>query len=77
MIRRGEGGVAPYIELAKYYEHVAKDVPRALEITRKALLRLAEPTLLDSDTVQATRNAVQYRYDRLKRKRDQLQGDGN
>ena len=77
MIRRGEGGVTPYIELAKYCEHILKDVPRALEITRKALFRLAEPTLLDSDTVQQTRNALQYRYDRLKRKRDQLQGDGN
>lgn len=77
MLRRGEGGVTPCIELAKYYEHVAKDVPMALEMTRKAMLRLAEPTLLDSDTVQETRNAVQYRYDRLKRKRDQLQGDGH
>ena len=72
MIRRREGGVTPYIELAKYHEHVTKDCQIALEYTRKALLLLAEPTLLDSDTVQEARNAIQYRYDRLKRKCDQL-----
>lgn len=68
MVIRHEGGVEPYIELAKHYEHVEKDVPAALEMTRRALLMLSEPTLLDSDTVQTTRNALQYRYDRLKRK---------
>ncbi|MBQ8654555.1 MAG: ribonuclease H-like domain-containing protein [Clostridia bacterium] len=68
MVIRREGGVEPYIELAKHYEHVEKDVPAALEMTRRALMMLSEPTLLDSDTVQTTRNAVQYRYERLKRK---------
>ena len=66
MVIRHEGGVTPYIELAKHYEHIEKDIPSALEMTRRALMLLAEPTLLDSDAVQETRNAVQYRYDRLK-----------
>lgn len=66
MVIRHEGGVTPYIELAKHYEHVEKDIPAALEMTRRALMFLAEPTLLDSSAVQETRNEVQYRYDRLK-----------
>ena len=68
MIRRREGGVAPYVELAKYYEHTAKDYAAALETVRKALILLAEPTLFEDASVQAARNALQYRYDRLKKK---------
>ena len=68
MIERREGGVTPYIELAKYYEHVCRDIPSALECTRRAIILLAEPTLFDGDTVQNSRNALQYRYERLKRK---------
>ena len=37
MIARGEGGTWPYIELAKYYEHIAKDIPQALACARSAL----------------------------------------
>lgn len=66
MVIRHEGGATPYIELAKHYEHVEHDLPSALEMTRRALLLLAEPTLFEDSAVQETRNAVQYRYDRLK-----------
>lgn len=66
MVIRREGGVAPYIELAKHYEHVEKDISAALEMTRRAMAMLAEPTLFDDEAVQQTRNALQYRYDRLK-----------
>ena len=66
MVIRREGGVTPYIELAKHYEHVEKDIPAALEMTRRAMALMAEPTLFDSEAVQQTRNALQYRYDRLK-----------
>ncbi len=37
MIMRGEGGIWPYIELAKYYEHVAKDPKKALSCAHHAL----------------------------------------
>lgn len=37
MIDAGEGGVLPYIELAKYHEHVSGNIPAALEYARKAL----------------------------------------
>lgn len=68
MISRKEGGVEPYIALAKYYEHVECNLPQALEMTRKALFLLAEPSLMDPATVQETRNALQYRYDRLQKR---------
>ena len=37
MIAQGAGGVWPYIELAKYYEHIAKDNGRALSYANGAL----------------------------------------
>jgi len=68
MIRRREGGVSPYVELAKHYEHAEKDYAAALDVVRKALVLLAEPTLFEDSAVQDARNALQYRYERLKRK---------
>ena len=68
MIAAGRGGVSPFVELAKYYEHVLKNPAGALELTEKAMARLAEATLREDRTVQETRNELQYRYQRLKRK---------
>ncbi len=68
MIAHREGGISPYVELAKHYEHVEKDYAAALEVVRKALVLLAEPTLFEDCAVQDARNALQYRYDRLRRK---------
>ncbi len=68
MIARREGGVTPYIEMAKYYEHHLRDIPAALDMVRRAISLMSEPSLFDDASVQETRNALQYRYDRLKRK---------
>jgi hypothetical protein len=68
MIEQRRGGVKPYVELAKYYEHIRRDIPAALELTEKALALLSEITLREDVTVQETKNEVQYRYQRLKRK---------
>ena len=68
MIRRREGGITPYVELAKHYEHVERDLPRALELTRRAMALAAEPGLFANQTVQETQNALQCRYARLRRK---------
>lgn len=68
MIRLGEGWIEPYVELAKYYEHTARDLDAALEVTRQALCKVAEPALRPPQTVQEAKNALQYRYARLKRK---------
>ena len=71
MIARREGGISPYVELAKFYEHQARDYAAAIDVVRKALIRLAEPTLFEDNAVQEQRNALQYRYERLKRKAGQ------
>ena len=68
MIRLHEGWAEPYVELAKLYEHRDKDVTAALEMTRAALALVSEPCLKPIQTVQETKNALQYRYARLCRK---------
>ena len=68
MIRERRGGILPYVELAKYEEHVRRDVKAALELTEKAMLLLSEPVLREGGTVQETKNELQYRRQRLMRK---------
>lgn len=75
MIARREGGVQPYIELAKHYEHAERDIPAALNCVRQALILLAEPSLGTNRAVQETKNALQYRYARLTRKLNARRGD--
>lgn len=41
MIQSAQGGLAPYEELAKYYEHRLKDPDRALAVTNQALRLIA------------------------------------
>lgn len=76
MIARREGGVQPYIELAKHYEHAENDPQTALEYTQRALMLLAEPALFANQTVQETQNALQYRYARLRRKLARAEKEG-
>ena len=68
MIARREGGVTPYVELAKYYEHQRRDIPAAMDVVRRAIALVSEPALFDETSVQEARDALQYRYDRLRRK---------
>ena len=68
MIREGRGGVMPYAELAKYEEHIRRDIPAALSLTEQAIARLSEPGFGRDETVQEMKNALQYRWQRLKRK---------
>ena len=68
MIRRGEHPTEAYEALAKLYEHQLHAPEQALVYTRQALLLLSEPTLDDGKAVQERRNALQYRYARLRRK---------
>ena len=68
MIDRHEGGIVPYVEMAKHYEHVERNLPMAMEMTQRAMMLLAEPTLFDSVDTQEQRAALQHRYDRLKQK---------
>ena len=68
MIRERQGGVLPYVELAKYEEHIRRDIPAALKLTEQAMIRLSEPGLGRDDAVQEMENELQYRWQRLKRK---------
>ena len=70
MIASRRGGVKPYIELAKYQEHVLRDDRAALETTEKAILLLSEPAIRAEGTVQELQNELQYRRCRLKRRLD-------
>lgn len=66
MISRGEGGTWPYVELAKYYEHVARDCPRAMSYAGAALSRALNRSPLGGD--EAEIDALRRRVMRLKRK---------
>lgn len=66
MIARGEGGTWPYIELAKYFEHVAHDNQRALRYAKSALITaLNTAPLHDGQTDTAP---IMRRIERLQRK---------
>ena len=66
MIARGEGGTWPYVELAKYYEHVERDYARALRYAGGALSRALNLTPLAGDEAELA--ALRRRVERLKRK---------
>ena len=68
MTETGRGGAAPMIELAKYEEHVRKDLKAALYWTERAMAKLSEPGLDSNMTVQEAQKEVQYRHQRILRK---------
>ena len=68
MIRERRGGITPYVELAKYEEHIRRDCAAALELTERALALASEPALREGGTVQESKNELQYRRQRLLRK---------
>lgn len=71
MIASSSGGIVPYIELAKYYEHIDKDIPRALNYANAALRFLLNTALLwDMDERQM--DMIRRRIDRLRRKQERI-----
>ena len=76
MVRERRGGIEPYVELAKYEEHVRRNYPAALNWTEQAMIRLSEPSLRADGTVQQLQNELQYRYQRLKRRIKEKEQDG-
>jgi uncharacterized protein YprB with RNaseH-like and TPR domain len=68
MIRERRGGITPYVELAKYEEHIRRDYAAALDLTERALALASEPVLREDGTVQECKNELQYRRQRLLRK---------
>lgn len=77
MIAGGEGGAWPYIELAKYYEHVARDVPRALRYATGALRCALNAAPLCGGDAEETLAPIHRRIERLRRRQAaQNQRDG-
>lgn len=66
MIARGEGGAQPYLSLAKYYEHVERDVRRALNCARSALQVSLNAAPIERDEAQT--EAIIKRIERLQRR---------
>ncbi|MDR3051960.1 MAG: ribonuclease H-like domain-containing protein [Oscillospiraceae bacterium] len=71
MIADGQGGTAPYVELAKIAEHRQRDLPRAMACTEDALRRLRLRARLhggEDAADQAERQALEARLARLARR---------
>ncbi|MGN0775467.1 MAG: ribonuclease H-like domain-containing protein [Candidatus Ventricola sp.] len=69
MIAQGAGGIWPYIELAKYFEHIAKDYERALVYANGALRYALNAAPLRGMDEQQTA-LIRRRIDRLRRKQE-------
>ena len=67
MIASGEGGVWPYVELAKYYEHIAHDIPSALRCATGAMAYALNTAPLRGEDEQENARLAR-RIDRLRRK---------
>lgn len=67
MISGGLGGIWPYIELAKYYEHIVKDNAQALRYANSALIYALNTMLIRGDDEKLLEE-IRKRIERLKRK---------
>lgn len=67
MVARGEGGCQPYIEMAKYYEHIQKDISKALRCAAQALTLALNEEMLTSSAQESVAPIIK-RIERLKRK---------
>ena len=67
MIAQGDGGIWPYIEMAKYYEHVARKPDRALHYANGALAFALNTAPLWGEDEQETA-MIRKRINRLKEK---------
>lgn len=67
MIAQGDGETWPYIEMAKYYEHIARDPQRALHYANGALVYALNSALLWGENEKETA-MIRKRISRLKEK---------
>ncbi len=67
MLEENRGGLFPYIELAKYYEHQQKNYESALKICKLAREFLQKKRVIISDWRQK-REELEHRMERLRRK---------
>ena len=71
MICEGTGGIWPYIELSKYFEHVARDIPRALHYAVGALQYSLNMRPIAGDDEEQL-HQIRRRIDRLQAKQKRL-----
>lgn len=71
MIARAEGGAWPYIELAKYYEHIAREPDRALKAAKGALVHILNTSPLGG-VEDGQLAAIHRRIERLQRKNSKI-----
>ena len=71
MIYEGVGGIWPYIELSKYFEHIARDIPQALHYAVGALQYALHMRLIASADEEQL-NQIRRRIDRLQAKQKRL-----
>jgi len=67
MIAAGSGGIWPYIELAKYYEHIDKDIDKAIRYATGALSHALNTAPMQKYN-DAQLEQVMKRIERLRRK---------
>lgn len=72
MIAENQGGLSPFIQLSKIYEHQKKDIHLALHYAEKGLLKASDLLYFSPTAVQDEKNDLQYRYMRLLRKKEKL-----
>ena len=72
MISRGEGGIWPYMEAAKYLEHIARDYPLALNYASRGLTHaLNRGLFFDEEPIEIEK--LRKRIARLKEKASRVQ----
>ncbi len=79
MIAEGENGTWPYIELAKYYEHIQRDLDRAEQMSLRALSVLLNRMPLQNGSKerdQAEINGLYRRIERIRRKKERRDSNG-
>jgi len=74
MIAQGEGGSWPYIEAAKYYEHIRKDIDTALNYANAALSHELNARMFGILQEDEGLEALHKRIRRLRKKQETAQG---
>lgn len=80
MIEAGQNGLWPYIELAKYYEHIVRDYTRAEQICLQAMNVMLNTLPLADDAEhsrqQAEMDGLHKRINRIRKKAERQKANG-
>ena len=68
MIRHGQNGIWPYVEISKQCEHVQKDYVRALRFATDGMNALLDRLPSDGTSTEAELTSIRRRIERLQRK---------